>query len=1009
MQSCPSDEQLRLLHEGALSTERATQLRAHVESCAQCRQRAARPAMPGGYAGVDTQPVSPSGLNRLEEGLDEVSDRPAAGMDAGEQPRPLADSITGYELTREIHRGGQGVVYQAIQKTTRRKVAIKVMREGPFAGARDKARFEREVQILATLKHPNIVAIHDSGVAGGNFYFVMDYISGQPLDVFMSSGQRSIDDTLKLFAKICEAVNAAHLRGVIHRDLKPGNIRIDSKNEPHVLDFGLAKMATGSVTADSRPQVMTVTGQFMGSLPWASPEQAEGIPDKIDIRTDVYSLGVILYQMLTGKFPYEVVGNMRDVLDRIMKSEPVRPSTVSRQVNDEVETIALKCLNKERDRRYQSAGELARDVQHYLAGEPIEAKRDSFNYMLRKHLHRYKLPVAIVSGFLILITASLFVSLGLWRHAVREKDRAQTAERLATSERDRADRKASEAAAALATADQARQAAEAAKARADEQAHALRRSLYCNSIALAQSAIESNSIGHAKELIFSCPPDLRNWEWYWLATRCDQSRNTIRDFNGWPGSVALSPDGTKLLSATHDNTLHLRDAQTGKLLKVLRGPANYNFVTCLAFSPNGKRIISGGTDGVLRLWDAEAGKQLRTLSGHSRLLRSVGFSPDGRRIISGGDDALRLWDAQTGKAVKVMYGQATRAAFSPDGRRIVSSSEDQTLKLWNADSSDQAGMLGQPPLLRDILTAAASWIPGKELRTFKGHTGGVTCVTFAPDGRRILSASDDGTMRIWDAQTGGELQRLRGDANIVLSAAFSLDGRRIVSGGTDGAVKVWDAETTQLLGTFRGHSGFVAWVAFSPDGHRILSACTQDSTLKFWHADVSDRSQGILGRIQNLGSAAFTPNGRRIVVYHGSDVHMLSSVELWDADNGTPLWTTPRAHLYPISCCAFSRDGIHIVIGLGDSKIRLWNSQTGEEVWTVVGHKNGVQHIDYSADGKSIISYGDWTVKLWDVESGKELRSFPWRSNLSQLIFTPDSRRFIAAPTGEGTLVMADV
>src|SRR4029079_10079841 len=264
----------------------------------------------------------------------------------------------------EIHRGGQGVVYQAIQKNTKRKVAIKVMREGPFAGAKDKVRFEREVQILGSLNHPHIVAIHDSGLAAGNFYFVMDYISGQPLDLYMSSGKRSIDETLRLFIKIGQAVTAAHLRGIIHRDLKPRNIRIDQNGEPHILDFGLAEIATAEVMGESRPQVMTIPGQFVGSLPWASPEQAEGTPDKIDVRTDVYSLGVVLYEMLTGKFPYEVVGNMRDVLDNILRAEPARPSTVRRQINDEVETIVLKCLAKDRDRRYQSARELARDIDH---------------------------------------------------------------------------------------------------------------------------------------------------------------------------------------------------------------------------------------------------------------------------------------------------------------------------------------------------------------------------------------------------------------------------------------------------------------------------------------------------------------------------------------------------------------------------------------------------------------------------------------------------------------------
>ena len=313
-------------------------------------------------------------------------------------------AIPGCELTREVYRGGQAVVYKAFHPATGRYVAVKVMRDAPFHGLNDRARFRREVRILAQLKHPNIVSVHDSGAVNGCHYFVMDYIEGQTLDAFLAARPLSVIETLNLFVRICRAVNAAHLRGVIHRDLKPSNIRIDEQCEPHVLDFGLAKMATEEIDDASQWRNMTMTGQFVGSLPWASPEQAEGPSSRIDLRSDIYSLGVVLYQMLTGCLPTPLEGSVPQMLARIMESEPVRPSRVRREVDEDVDTIVLKCLAKEPERRYQSAAALAEDVERYLNRLPILARGPSTTYQLRKLIRRHRLPFALlvalcVTGF----------------------------------------------------------------------------------------------------------------------------------------------------------------------------------------------------------------------------------------------------------------------------------------------------------------------------------------------------------------------------------------------------------------------------------------------------------------------------------------------------------------------------------------------------------------------------------------------------------------------------------
>lgn len=348
----------------------------------------------------------------------------SSGSRGSSLSKSLADEkFEGYEILDEIHRGGQGVVYRAIHLESGQTVAIKVIRIGPLADESDRARFEREVDILEQLDHPNVVTVFDNGSGPGYFYYVMEYIEGSALDDFIKIGRLSIRKRLRLLAKVCNGVNAAHLRGVIHRDLKPSNIRVDMHGEPHVLDFGLAK------NAEDHTATMTQTGQFVGSLPWASPEQAEGSSSSLDVRTDVYSLGVILFQLLVGEFPYEVRGTMRDVLERIVTIEPPAPSSVNKDLDDELDTIILKALAKDRERRYQTAGEIGRDLDRYLAGEPIEAKRDSLGYQLRKNFKRYRIVAGVAAAYV------LFASLGLvggfylfWQQSRVAQEQAELAE-----------------------------------------------------------------------------------------------------------------------------------------------------------------------------------------------------------------------------------------------------------------------------------------------------------------------------------------------------------------------------------------------------------------------------------------------------------------------------------------------------------------------------------------------------------------------------------------------------
>jgi len=367
-------------------------------------------------------------------------------------------SLPGYSLKRRLSGGGQGVVYEAIQESTKRRVAVKIVRGGPVANPENRKRLERGVRVLGQLHHANIVGIVDSGVVEGCMYYVMEYVTGVALDDFIAqqrttsfdlnasgssgaSGSRTrrskaevraerqaMHRLLTVFAKICEALDAAHVKGILHRDIKPANILVDQRAEPHLLDFDLAKILDGGFMPDEEFTAMTVSGEFLGSLRWASPEQVERRPAGIDLRTDVYSLGVVLYEMLTGQFPYPVVGTRREIEDNILHAEPKKPRSIRRAIDDELETIVLKCLSKEPARRYRSAGDLATDVRSYLNGDPISAKRDSGWYMLKKLAARHRATTLVAASVIAILLSSLTYVFFAWR-ASEDANRQKEAER----------------------------------------------------------------------------------------------------------------------------------------------------------------------------------------------------------------------------------------------------------------------------------------------------------------------------------------------------------------------------------------------------------------------------------------------------------------------------------------------------------------------------------------------------------------------------------------------------
>ncbi|MBU0637763.1 MAG: protein kinase [Planctomycetes bacterium] len=551
------------------------------------------------------------------DGASSASEAPTIGSQAGDLPTRVSGSgfgsglhdpaavaaeaqISGYSLHDEIHRGGQGIVYRATQLGTKRRVALKVLLEGPFAGETARRRFEREVELAASLRHPSIVAILDSGISLGRYYFAMEYIEGLRLDRYLAQVRPPLRETMGLLARVCAAVNFAHQRGVIHRDLKPSNILVDAEGEPHVLDFGLAKQARRVEGDETTVAMLSVTGQVLGTLAYMSPEQAAGSQD-VDVRSDVYSLGVIFYEALLGHPPYSVTGPMGEVLTRIAHDDPIRPrsrrsdSRFGQEVDDELETILLKALEKDPARRYQSAGNLERDLRCYLAGEPIEAKRASGLYMFKKTLMRYRWQAGAAGLVLVMLVGFLIAFAVLYRSESYARAAAETA-------RTRANEGARAAALAEESERAARERAEVSRRAAERAAKSLRRALVRQKIQRGDLARARGDLADARDNYWDAfdDEDATAARWalrrYYLATGESSARLL---YFARHGPAVLSPDGSLTAVCESPQAIAIRKTDDCQTINWVQTPAE---TLALSVDDSGGLVAAGA--GWLWLWPA---------------------------------------------------------------------------------------------------------------------------------------------------------------------------------------------------------------------------------------------------------------------------------------------------------------------------------------------------------------------------------------------------------------------
>jgi WD40 repeat protein/serine/threonine protein kinase len=948
---------------------------------------------------------------------------PAAGGLLVTSDEPVSERpgtvIGPYKLLQQIGEGGMGTVFMAEQtQPVQRKVALKIIKPG-MDSRQVIARFEAERQALALMDHPNIAKVFDGGTTdSGRPYFVMELVRGIPITKYCDEHRLTPKERLELFMPVCQAIQHAHQKGIIHRDLKPSNVLIapyDGKPVVKVIDFGVAK-ATGQRLTEKT--LFTELGAMVGTLEYMSPEQAELNNQDIDTRSDIYTLGVVLYELLTGTTPLDR-GQLKEaafteMLRLIREQQPPKPSTrlseskdslpsisaqrqtepakLTKLVRGELDWIVMKALEKDRNRRYETANGLAMDVQRYLADEPVLACPPSAGYRLRKFVSRNKagLTMASVSAVALLAVIALIVGSSFTLRLQQEQNRTQSALEDAQEQRARADEIRGEAerlssALALQRGLALCEQGDAARGLlwlahglklAPEQAADLQRDIRLN---LARWHRPVHPLKACLRHEGGVGPVAFSLDGKVVATVGGD--NTVRSWETATGkpvgpplkhdakvlAVVFSSDGKSLVTASEDKTARVWEVATGRLLGAALRHANP--VSAVAFGPGGKLIATGTSDGTIRLWEAAIGKPLDLpLFQQEGAVQIVTFSPDGKTLATAGDDGTaRLWEIATGKplATPLQHQGVIRAlVFSPDGKTILTGSSDRTAQLWNVAT----GKLLVPPL---------------------AHQGFVAVVAFSPNGKTCATAGEDGITRLWDTATGRIVWATMPHQAAIWALAFSPDGKMVATGSWDNTARLWDAATGKPIGPALAHGNSVEAVAFSPDGKTVATASEDDGTARLWETSRGRLLTEPLPHSAGVWTLTFSPDGKTLATASGG----LNSGEarLWDTATGRPI-SAPLPHGAEVRALAFAPDGKTLATGSTDGAARLWEVATGRLLGVPMRHQGPVWVVAFSPNGKTLATGSeDGTARLWDAVTGKLIvPPLQHKGSVRVVVFSPD-------------------